>query len=128
MLTEVATALDKALLQQVAFVGGCTTGLLVTDDFSRQSVRFTDDVDLIVSVAGKSGWYQLRKQLIDSGFTESMNDDVNCRMRLGELKVDFMPDDVDALGFTNQWYAEAFATATPYRLCLLYTSPSPRDS
>ena len=71
MLTEVATALDKALLQQVAFVGGCTTGLLVTDNFSRQSVRFTDDVDLIVSVAGKSGWYQLRKQLIDSGFTES---------------------------------------------------------
>ena len=74
MLTKVATALDKALLEKVAFVGGCTTGLLVTDDYSRQAVRFTDDVDVIVSVVGKAGWYQLRDQLIDSGFTESMDD------------------------------------------------------
>ena len=100
----------------MAFVGGCTTGLLVTDDFSRQGVRFTDDVDLIVGVAAKAGWYQLRAQLIDSGFTESMDDEVNCRMRLAELKVDFMPDDVDALGFTNCWYKEALATATLYQL------------
>ena len=46
MLSKVAIALDEPLLQNVAFVGGCTTGLLVTDDFSRQGVRFTDDVDL----------------------------------------------------------------------------------
>ena len=116
MLSKVAIALDEPLLQNVAFVGGCTTGLLVTDDFSRQGVRFTDDVDLIVGVAGKAGWYQLRAQLIDSGFTESMDDEVNCRMRLAELKVDFMPDDVDALGFTNCWYKEALATATLYQL------------
>ena len=112
MLSKVAIALDEPLLQNVAFVGGCTTGLLVTDDFSRQGVRFTDDVDLIVGVAGKAGWYQLRAQLIDSGFTESMDDEVNCRMRLAELKVDFMSDDVDALGFTNCWYKEALATVS----------------
>jgi len=30
MLSKVATGLDEPLLQNVAFVGGCTTGLLVT--------------------------------------------------------------------------------------------------
>ncbi len=65
MLSQVATALDETMLPDVAFVGGCTTGLWVTDEFSRQSIRFTDDVDLIVSVIGKSGWYKLRDRLIE---------------------------------------------------------------
>ncbi|KAA9011100.1 hypothetical protein [Sphingobium limneticum] len=34
-----------------------------------------------------------------------------CRMRLGELKVDFMPDDAALLGFTNRWYARGIETA-----------------
>ena len=113
MLAKVANALGESMLNDVAFVGGCTTGLWVTDEFSRQSIRFTDDVDLIVGVIGKAGWYKLRDQLIEAGFRESV-DDVSCRMRLDDLKVDFMPDDEDVLGFSN--------------LCLLYTSPSPRDS
>ena len=50
MLTRVASALEESMLHDVAFVGGCTTGLWVTDEFSRQDIRFTDDVDVIVSV------------------------------------------------------------------------------
>lgn len=115
MLSQVATALDETMLPDVAFVGGCTTGLWVTDEFSRQSIRFTDDVDLIVSVIGKSGWYKLRDRLIDAGFHES-KDDVSCRMRLDDLKVDFMPDDEDVLGFSNLWYKDALHTAMPYKL------------
>ncbi|OED36818.1 hypothetical protein AB833_25760 [Chromatiales bacterium (ex Bugula neritina AB1)] len=61
MLTRVASALGLTLLDDIAFVGGCTTGLLVTDEFSRQQVRFTDDVDLIVNVLSESGWYQLHQ-------------------------------------------------------------------
>jgi len=52
MLQRVADALGSELLREVAFVGGCTTGLLITDDISREAVRFTDDVDLIVHVIG----------------------------------------------------------------------------
>jgi len=116
MLTKVAMALDETLLQKTAFVGGCTTGLLVTDEFSRQGVRFTDDVDLIVDVIGRAGWYQLRGRLIDSGFTESMDDEISCRLRLGQLKVDFMPENEAVLGFTNRWYRDALETAVPYKL------------
>lgn len=50
MLEQVAKALGPELCQQMTFVGGCTTGLLLTDDFTKEQVRSTDDVDLIVHV------------------------------------------------------------------------------
>ena len=37
-------------------------------------------------------------------------------MRLGGLKVDFMPDDAKILGYSNLWYSEAFVSAQPYKL------------
>ena len=37
-------------------------------------------------------------------------------MRLGELKVDFMPDDAGILGFSNQWYAQGIETAVTHPL------------
>lgn len=116
MLLIVAKALGEELLAKVAFVGGYTTGLLVTDEYTRQDIRFTDDVDLIVHVVGRASWYDFQKKLRARGFTESMDDDVNCRMRIENLKVDFMPDDEDILGFTNRWYEDALASANPYSL------------
>ena len=59
MIAKVAQALGDDLLPHVAFVGGCTTGLLLTDDFAREQVRHTDDVDLIVHVVGYMGMRQL---------------------------------------------------------------------
>src|SRR5690606_13582234 len=37
-------------------------------------------------------------------------------MKLGELRVDFMPDNEDVLGFSNRWYAEALHNAQLYTL------------
>ena len=37
-------------------------------------------------------------------------------LRLDDLKVDFMPDDEEVLGFSNLWYKDALQTAMPYRL------------
>ena len=58
MLVHVATALN-ALLPQVVFIGGCTTGLFITDDFTKEQVRYTDDVDLIVHVGSYFDWTRL---------------------------------------------------------------------
>lgn len=119
MLKEVAKALGPDMCQQVTFVGGCTTGLLLTDDFTREQVRSTEDVDLIVHVMGAIGFVRLQEQLSQRGFRLSPNDEGDdlpiCAMKLGELRVDFMPDD-DTLGFSNRWYKDAMATATPYEL------------
>ena len=116
MLLEVAQALPDSLRDQMAFVGGSTTALLITDDIVKQGVRFTEDVDLILNARGRGQWMKVQQQLRDHGFRESPEDDVICRMRLGSLIVDFMPDDKTILGFTNRWYSDALATARPYKL------------
>lgn len=116
MLIPVAEALGEELLPYVAFVGGSTTAFLISDPISFEKVRFTEDVDLIIRVKGRADWQRLLKQLRERGFKESMQDDLTCRMRLGGLKVDFMPDDAAILGFTNRWYHKALSHVQPYPL------------
>ena len=115
MLKEVAKALGPDMCRQMTFVGGCTTGLLLTDDFTREQVRSTEDVDLIVHVLGPIEFGRLQERLYERGFRLSPADEGDdlpiCAMKLGELRVDFMPDN-DTLGFSNRWYKDAMATAT----------------
>lgn len=116
MLIMVARALGEDLLKEVVFLGGCTTGLLLTDNVSKEAVRYTDDVDLITHVIGYSGWVNFQTQIKARGFKESMEDNIACRMRLNGLIVDFMPDDEKILGFSNRWYTEALDNATSHDL------------
>lgn len=120
MMEAVARALGPELCQQMTFVGGCTTGLLLTDEFTKEGVRHTDDVDLIVHAAGLSGFYALQQELRSKGFTIPNPDSGDsmpiCAMMLGDLRVDFMPDDESILGFSNRWYPAATQTATRYTL------------
>src|SRR5690606_38187159 len=48
------------------------------------------------------------------GFRISMDDDDNCRARLGALQVVFMPDEESTLGYTNRWYKAAMQATQPY--------------
>jgi len=116
MIEAVATALGPDLRQSTAFVGGVTTGLFVTDALAINDVRLTDDVDLIIDVVGFGQWAQFSEDLRSRGFRNSPEDDVICRMRLDGLKVDFMPDDENILGFTNRWYTLGLATAEDHVL------------
>lgn len=111
MLKAVAVALGDELRARLVFVGGCTTALYITDPITLEGVRATDDVDLIVDLAGIAEWAELVDQLRQRGFSEAPDEDVICRMRLGELKVDFMPDNEEILGFSNRWYAKGIETA-----------------
>lgn len=111
MLKAVAVALGDELRARLVFVGGCTTALYITDPIALEGVRATDDVDLIVDLAGIAEWAELVDQLRQRGLSEAPDEDVICRMKLGELKVDFMPDDEEILGFSNRWYAKGIETA-----------------
>jgi predicted nucleotidyltransferase len=117
MLIKVASALGVELCQQMTFVGGCTTGLLLTDEFTREQVRHTDDVDLIVHVLSYASYTKLQERLRGRGFREIIDDsdDPICAMQLGELRVDFMPDN-EVLGFSNCWYKDALINADDYDL------------
>ncbi|WP_155912074.1 hypothetical protein [Methylobacterium sp. 77] len=111
MLQTVAEALGADLRGRMVFVGGCTTALFITDDVTMEELRATDDVDLIVDLAGYAAWAELQAQLRKRGFTDASDETVICRMTLNGLKVDFMPDDPEILGFSNRWYAKGIATA-----------------
>jgi hypothetical protein len=62
MLEVVAKSLGEDLCQEVAFVGGCTTALLLTDELTLEEVRYTDDVDLVVHLTGYTQWQTLVAQ------------------------------------------------------------------
>ncbi|MBM4394648.1 MAG: hypothetical protein FJ087_03030 [Deltaproteobacteria bacterium] len=109
-LRHVATHLGP-LRDEVVFVGGMVTGLLVTDPGAPMA-RPTDDIDLIIEVASTVAYQTwLRDRLIAQGFRESVEDDIVCRWRLGEFVVDVMPATPGVLGFSNPWYPHALATA-----------------
>lgn len=112
MIRAVAKAMGPELCQDIAFVGGCTTALMLTDLYTRQQVRHTDDVDLIVHVLSYAHWEQLKERLRENGFREQLDNDAPiCAMFLGSLRVDFMPDDADILKFGNTWYRDALESA-----------------
>ena len=116
MLKAVAAALGEDLRRRLVFVGGCTTALFITDPVTLEDVRATDDIDLIVDLTGQAEWAHLQEELRQRGFVEAADEEVICRMRLGPLKVDFMPDDENILGFSNRWYAKGIETATQHQL------------
>ncbi len=51
-LLEAAARVLEPLLDEVVFVGGCVTGLLITDP-AAAGMRPTTDVDVIGSVSGR---------------------------------------------------------------------------
>lgn len=117
MIERVAVALGPELLSRMAFIGGCTTGLHLTDAIARNNVRHTKDVDLIVSVMGGVDWQNLQDRLRAQGFHDSLHQDSPvCALFLGDLRVDFMPQDESILGFTNRWYEQALASAADVSL------------
>lgn len=121
MVTRVAKALGPELAARMAFVGGCATALLVTDELIKTTVRLTDDVDVIVHVMGYGEWHELEIRLAERGFRSSPEEGVICQKFLrddspGELIVDFMPDDARILGFSNRWYTQALESATELEL------------
>lgn len=109
-LTAAATKLGP-LLNKIAFVGGCVTGLLVTDP-AAAPVRATLDVDVIVEAASYVEFTVLEEQLRQLGFHESRAEGAPiCRWVNEDSLLDFMPVDPSILGFSNRWYGPALASA-----------------
>lgn len=109
-LETVAAALGD-LLSELVLVGGCSVGLLISDEASAP-VRETIDVDLIAEVATIGEYYGLCGKLAALGFQPSAEADHMCRWVKGQLKLDVMPSSDKVLGHsTNRWYPEAVASA-----------------
>lgn len=114
MLEFVATKLGD-IRNDVVFLGGCTTGLFVSDP-NVPDVRYTLDVDCIVDVISLSEYHQLEKKLTRQGFKKSLSEEVICRWFYEEIILDVMPTDEKILGFGNRWYKQAIASSIDYFL------------
>ncbi len=110
-LLESAADLLRPLLDELVFVGGCATGLLITDT-AAGGIRPTFDVDTVTPVASYTDYVALADRLRRLGLTEDVESGVICRWRKGDILIDVMPTDGHVLGFTNRWYRAAIASAT----------------
>ena len=110
LLHAMALALGP-LRERLVFVGGCATGLLLTDP-AAAGVRPTEDVDAIVEVATLAGYHALRPLLAERGFVQTMADNTPpFPWFWNRLQLDLVPVDERVLGFANRWYRPGFAAA-----------------
>lgn len=112
MLELVARKLGE-LNEEVVYLGGCVTGLFITDPLSLD-VRPTLDVDCIVDVMTLGKYYKFENRLREKGFIQSMTDEIICRWRYDDILLDVMPTDQKILGFGNDWYKEALENAVAH--------------
>lgn len=119
MLRDVARRVEP-LLPRLAFLGGVVVDLLVTEPTARPG-RATSDVDVVMDIVHLGQYAEtLREELIGLGLEEDTREGApRCRWRFTHAPrqiVDIMPTKGDVLGFSTQWYADAFRSAEPFRL------------
>jgi predicted nucleotidyltransferase len=113
-----AAAVEKLvpLLDRIVFVGGCATGLLITDP-GASPVRPTLDVDAIIDLASYAQFADLENRLQDLGFQPSHVEGAPiCRWTHQDLVLDLMPTDSSILGFSNRWYHMALQNSETTRI------------
>jgi hypothetical protein len=95
------------LAERMVFLGGCATGLLLTDPAAPEP-RPTQDVDVITEVLSLIDYYRLADELRIAGFVEDQTEGAPvCRWRSEGVMLDVTPTDPEILGFGNRWYAPA---------------------
>lgn len=110
-ILEIAVDRLGALVEQMVFLGGCATGLLITD-VAAPPIRATRDVDTIVQVASLAEYLHLSDRLRERGFREDASDGAPvCRWVTEGVILDVMPTESSILGFSNRWYASAIKHA-----------------
>lgn len=107
----VTAGLVRPLLENLVFLGGAVTGLLVTDE-GAGAPRATLDVDAIAEITSYAAYAALGEQLRALGFAEDITPGAPlCRWVHRDAVLDVMPLDERILGFSNQWYRGAMHTA-----------------
>lgn len=110
ILELVAHALGP-VCDDVVFVGGCATGLLLTQA-RPDRIRITEDVDIVAQALTVHDYHAIEARVRAQGFGNDMRPDAPiCRWVYKNVTLDVMPTVKDILGFANRWYPLAIATA-----------------
>jgi hypothetical protein len=100
LLEEMVRLLGE-VADDLVFVGGCATGLLVTS-VRPDYIRATTDVDVVAQATSIREYHALEKRIAAQGFKH--DPEVICRWRFAGLQLDLMPSGTGVLGFRNRWY------------------------
>lgn len=108
LLFSVLDRLEQ-LDQPFIIVGGAIVGLLV-DHPELIDFRPTKDVDILVEVASRIEYSRLEEKLRQLGLKNDTSEDAPiCRWIVNEsAKLDVLPLDPDILGFSSEWFQEAW--------------------
>ncbi|MFA9388747.1 MAG: nucleotidyl transferase AbiEii/AbiGii toxin family protein [Prolixibacteraceae bacterium] len=106
---KIAKALGELNLR-VLYVGGAVVSLYI-DDPSAEDVRPTKDIDLSLEIASLGELESLRQELYNKGFSQSHEDNVVCRFRYEDIKVDVMGTKPIGWAPANPWFEKGF----PYK-------------
>lgn len=110
ILELVAHALGP-VCDDVVFVGGCATGLLLTQA-RPDRIRITEDVGIVAQALTVHDYHAVEDRVRAQGFSNDMRPDAPiCRWVYKNVTLDVMPTVKDILGFANRWYPLAIATA-----------------
>lgn len=116
LLVGMAQAMGS-VCDRVVFVGGCATGLLLSNA-DLMDVRATEDVDAIVEVATLAGYHALAKELMNRGFKQTMEDNTPpFRWYWQRMQLDLVPLDEKSAGLCK--------SLVRHGLCRSYESRGP---
>lgn len=110
----IALALGE-LNSKVVYVGGAVVSLYI-DDSSADDVRPTKDIDISMEIVSLSELEKIRAELTQKGFYQSSEDDVICRFRYQDIKVDVMATKAIGWAPANPWFAPGYSQLLEFDL------------
>jgi predicted nucleotidyltransferase len=110
----IAFALGE-LNEKVVYVGGAVVSVYI-DDSSADDVRPTKDIDISMEIASLSELEKLRVKLTQKGFYQSSEDNVICRFRYEDIKLDVMATKEVGWAPANPWFAIGFSQLLEFDL------------
>jgi predicted nucleotidyltransferase len=105
-ILKIAKALGD-LNKDVVFVGGAVLSLYVNTEIADE-IRPTKDVDITMQITTLGKLEELREKLTNLKFYQTHEDEVICRFRYEDIKVDVMSTHEIGWAPANRWFVVGF--------------------
>jgi predicted nucleotidyltransferase len=101
--------------QRVVYVGGAVVSMYINDP-AADDVRPTKDIDISLEIASLTELEVIRKVLRNKGFSQTADEDIICRFRYKDIKVDVMSTREIGWAPANIWFEEGFKFKEPIQV------------
>lgn len=91
----------------MVYVGGAVVSLYINDP-AAEDVRPTKDIDISIEITSLAELESTRLVLTEKGFYQSPEDNVTCRFRFDDIKVDVMSTKEIGWAPANPWFGPGF--------------------